>query len=463
MAIYTAITFFLLLIILSVINPRLNFFGLSNKKRVRSIVGLVLFLKLVEVIFIASIINLANSSNLIGSDFQIVLFTVASIIINMLIMYETKFNLNKKDEKMLIAEEDFRLVLESFPHALIKSDSDGNIIMANKKVEKMFGYGREVIVGKNMEVLIPHYALLIPHWSSDFCESKVQSILLEQGLHLHAIDNDGKEFPVEVEINPLITEKGIMFLSSIINTTERKKHENIINKQMIEIQQKSEQIEQFNYIASHDLQEPLRTLSNYVILIQEDYGCQLCDDLKLHLKDMDNAVSKMALLVRSISDIGRLGRNKKLTKENSYDILKNVSKNLSSLIDDAKLTIKIEGIMPTLNVYQPEFTQLFQNLISNAVKFQRVGVQPHIVIGAEKKGLFYEFYVKDNGIGINVNHYDRIFQLFQRLNQWEQYQGYGIGLAICQKIVEIHGGKIWVESVQGSGSTFKFTIAILES
>lgn len=335
--------------------------------------------------------------------------------------------------------------------------------MANKKVEKMFGYGREVIVGKNIEVLIPHYALLNHHRSSDFCESKVQSILLEQGLHLHAVHNDGKEFSVEVEINPLITEKGIMFLSSIINTTERKKHENIINKLMIEIQQKSEQIEQFNYIASHDLQEPLRTLSNYVILIQEDYGCQLCDELKLHLKDMDNAVSKMALLVRSISDIGRLGRNKKLTKENSYDILKNVSKNLSSLIDDAKLTIKIEGIMPTLNVFQPEFIQLFQNLISNAVKFQRVGVQPHIVIGAEKKGLFYEFYVKDNGIGINVNHYDRIFQLFQRLNQWEQYQGYGIGLAICQKIVEIHGGKIWVESVQGSGSTFKFTIAILES
>ena len=111
---------------------------------------------------------------------------------------------------------------------------------------------------------------------------------------------------------------------------------------MIEIQQKSEQLEQFNYIASHDLQEPLRTLSNFVILIQEDYGCQLCDDLKLHLKDMDDAVSKMAILVRSISDIGRLGRNKKLTKQNSYDILQNVCKNLSSLIDDAKLTIKIE-------------------------------------------------------------------------------------------------------------------------
>lgn len=133
MTIYTAIIFFLLLIILSVINLRLNFLGLSNKKRVGSIVGVVLFLKLVEAIFLVSIINLANSSNLIVSDFEIVLFTVASIIINMLIMYETKFNLNKKDEKALLAEEDFRLVLESFPHALIKSDSDGNLSWPTRK------------------------------------------------------------------------------------------------------------------------------------------------------------------------------------------------------------------------------------------------------------------------------------------------------------------------------------------
>ncbi|PWJ92216.1 PAS/PAC sensor signal transduction histidine kinase [Flavobacterium araucananum] len=366
-----------------------------------------------------------------------------------------------KDEKTRISEKDFRLVLDFFPQALISSDSNGNIIMANNKAKQMFGYDCEIIIGKNIEMLIPHYVPLNQHWNAGFSESKVQSFFLEQGLHLHAIHNDGKEFPVEVEISSLITQKGMIYLFSIINATERKNNENIINKQIIELQQKTEQIEQFNYIASHDLQEPLRTLSNYVNLIEEDYGYQLCDKLKLHLKNMDIAVSKMALMIRSISDIGRLGRDKKLTPENSYEILQNIIENLGDLINDAKIRIKLEGTLPSLNVYQAEFSQLFQNLLSNAIKFQRDGVRPNIIIGSERKELFYEFYVKDNGIGINAKHYAQIFHIFQRLNQRDKYKGDGIGLAICQKIVEIHGGKIWVESIQGCGSTFRFTIAIL--
>ncbi|WP_116788661.1 sensor histidine kinase [Flavobacterium psychrotrophum] len=462
MAVHTSVAFFLLSVSTSLINPHLGLAGIFTGEQVGNVMARRLFLQMFSATFIIILLQyLGHKYNLVTIEFHMATFAIAAIIVNLFIICETTVMLNRKETKKRMAQENFRLVVESAPNALIKFDTKGNIVMINKQAEKMFGYDRELFIRKSIDMLVPDS--VSPHYykNMDYYNLKPESSYFGASRDLYAVRSDGTKFPVEIDLNPITTEGGAMVLASIIDITERKKNENIITNQMIELQMKNKEMEEFNYIASHDLQEPLRTLSNYVTLIEEDYGNELCDELKLHLKTMDNAVSRMSLLVHSILDFGRLGRDKLLSIENCNGIVQNVIEDLGTLIHDAQAVIKIDGTLPTINVYQTELRQLFQNLINNAVKFRRVDAPPEITIGAIKKERFYEFYVKDNGIGINPKHYERIFHIFQRLVKQDQYEGHGIGLANCRKIAEMHGGKIWVESIPGYGSTFKFTISNL--
>lgn len=460
MAVNTSAAFFLLSLSASLINANLGLSGIFIGNQIGNIMARRLFLLMFGATIIFSMVQyLGHKKSLVSIEFNMALFAVVSIMANIFIIWQTTDQLNKKDTKKRMAEEKFRLVVESVPSALVKSDGNGTIVMVNKQAEKMFGYDREHFVGKKIEVLVPRNISPHHHKNRESFNANPESRFFGAGRDLYAVKSDGSEFPVEIGLNPITTENGEMVLASIIDITERKMQETIIAKQMIELQLKNEEMEQFNYIASHDLQEPLRTLSNYIMLIEEDYEDELSDDVKMHLKTMDMAVSRMSLLVRSILDFGRLGRDKVLVSADCGKIVENVIEDLGSLIKNTGATVEIDGVLPTLNVYETELRQLFQNLINNAVKFRREGIPPHITIGSTKNGMYYEFYIKDNGIGISNKHYDRIFQIFQRLNKQDQYEGHGIGLANCRKIAEMHGGKIWVESVQGSGSTFKFTIS----
>lgn len=201
--------------------------------------------------------------------------------------------LNRKDTKKRMAEENFRLLVESAPNALIKSDSKGTIVLVNKQAEKMFGYDREQFIGKNIDILVPHSISSHHHKNREYYNSQPESRYFGTGRDLHAIRGDGTEFPVEIGLNPITTERDSMVLASIIDTSERKKQENIITRQMIELQLKNKEMEQFNYIASHDLQEPLRTLSNYLLLIEEDHGNDLSDEYNLMKSDYNSVITKL--------------------------------------------------------------------------------------------------------------------------------------------------------------------------
>ncbi|MBA3682560.1 MAG: GHKL domain-containing protein [Bacteroidetes bacterium] len=222
---------------------------------------------------------------------------------------------------------------------------------------------------------------------------------------------------------------------------------NIVNKEL----------EQFAFIASHDLQQPLRTVSNYLRLLEEKYLSQLDEDARKYINSTNNAIKRMNLLINSLLIFSQLGNNRKLANVDLKIVLEEVIADHEILIKNSGALIEMSA-MPALNIYETEMRQLFQNLITNAIKFQKVETQPKISISAEQKKDKWQFAVKDNGIGIEAIHYEKIFDIFQRLNSKAEYEGSGIGLANCKKIVQLHKGDIWLESKPKEGSTFYFTI-----
>ncbi len=281
------------------------------------------------------------------------------------------------------------------------------------------------------------------------------------GRDLCALTRDGREIQVEIGLHPIHTQNGLLVQASIIDITERKIQEAIITRHVIELEAKNRELEQFTYIASHDLQEPLRTITNYIHLVKEDFG-QLHTELPMYITTIEQSAKRMQSLVKGLLDFARLGRDKVLVTADSGRLVTNVIADLQNLITHSQAKIFISD-MPHLNVYETELQQLFQNLIINAIKFRREFVPPVIQIASEQVEGEWRFSVRDNGIGIAAEYHERIFHIFQRLNKDTEYEGYGIGLANCKKIAELHGGKIWVESEPGSGSTFYFTIAKLNA
>jgi signal transduction histidine kinase len=219
----------------------------------------------------------------------------------------------------------------------------------------------------------------------------------------------------------------------------------------------NKELEQFSYIASHDLQEPLRTVSNYMNVFEEDYGQLLDKNGHKYLQSVNNAVKRMSVLIKSLLEFSRLGHNTKPAFVDCEILIESVIDDLDTIIKSSKAVIEMSA-MPRLNIYEVEIRQVFQNLITNAIKFRKEDTHPHIKISSEEIKEGWKFSVSDNGIGIDPVYFERVFDIFQRLHTKEEFEGDGIGLSSCKKIVQSHQGKIWVESNPESGSTFNFTI-----
>lgn len=224
-----------------------------------------------------------------------------------------------------------------------------------------------------------------------------------------------------------------------------------------DLQVANKELEQFAYVASHDLQEPLRTISIFVGLIEEKYSGKTDEDTELYLKQIVNAASKMQNLIKDLLDFSQIGRNISFAATDCNNILKEVIANLGATIKESKAKIT-STVLPVVIGNEIELRQLFQNLISNAIKFHKKNSKPEIEITFVEKDTEYLFAFKDNGIGLEEQYKDRIFIIFQRLHTSTEYAGTGIGLATCKKIVALHNGKIWMESKLGHGSIFYFTI-----
>ena len=224
-----------------------------------------------------------------------------------------------------------------------------------------------------------------------------------------------------------------------------------------DFEQKNKELEQFAYVASHDLQEPLRTTSSFVELLQQQYYGQLDEQADKYFTYILQSSERMKVLINDLLDYSRIGNKKEFQPVACNLVLQEVLADINKAIKETKAEIESESL-PIISGYPTEIKQLFQNLVMNAIKFRKKDSTPQLKISAKKTEGNWDFAFKDNGIGIEKQHSERIFIIFQRLHTRTEYKGSGIGLAHCKKIVEMHGGKIWVDSAIGEGSAFHFII-----
>ncbi|MFL9845558.1 sensor histidine kinase [Flavobacterium rhizosphaerae] len=460
MAVHTAITFFIMSIVATLAHAHLGIPRIFTASSIGNKIARKLFFRFTLYIIISSFCCLLLYNAMPQEiEFTIAFFTVISIVAGLYFISKTAIDINVLAKKEKLAEENLRLTIESAPYAIILSDIKGTIELVNRQTERMYGYSRKELINENVGMLIPieKYTKAISIYKPF---SQLQdNILFDGNENISAIKKNGEIFPVELILTPIKTERGIMVITAVNDITVRKRNEETINKQLEELQYKNQELEQFNYIASHDLQEPLRTVSNYINLLLEDYNQLFNDEVKQHLSAMQAATTRMTRLVRTLLDFGKLGHNRKLSLTDCQMVINDVTTDLNTLINHNDACIIITTPMPVVYAYSGELHQLFQNLINNAIKFRKKNIPPRIKIGHVKKNGYFQFSISDNGIGIAPEYSEQIFHLFQRVKNGTEYEGHGIGLANCKKITEMHGGKIWVESKPGKGSTFYFTIS----
>lgn len=246
-------------------------------------------------------------------------------------------------------------------------------------------------------------------------------------------------------------------IAVIEDITDRKRSEAEQERLLAEVQRSNQELQQFAYIASHDLQEPLRMISSYISLLERKYRGELDEKATTYLSYVVDGARRMQKLIEGLLNYSRISREARLVPVDTNESLSAAVANLEQRIRESGGEVTNDPL-PVVLGDETQLVQLFQNLVGNGLKYRRQGSIPRVHLSARPAGLEWLFSVSDNGIGIESQHYDRIFQIFQRLHTKEEYPGTGIGLALCKKIVERHGGKIWVESRPGEGSTFYFTL-----
>jgi PAS domain S-box-containing protein len=347
--------------------------------------------------------------------------------------------------------------VESSNDAIITESVDGIITSWNKGAEIIYGYLAEEVLGKNFSILEPdNFKGEIKQFSE-----KIKTGEKIEHYETSRLKKDGTIINVSVSLSPVFDTSGkLVALSAIVrDITERKKAGEILKSKLEELARSNEELEQFAYVSSHDLQEPLRMISSYLQLLQRRYQGSLDDKADKYIYYAVDGASRMQNLINDLLEFSRVTtRARDPVPMDSEFILDQVLSNLEVFIEENEATVS-HCSLPEVMADYSQMVQVFQNLIINGIKF-RSEEAPQIHISAEKKESEWVFSVQDNGIGIDPQYSKKIFEVFKRLHKKEEYPGTGIGLAICKKIVERHGGRIWVESELDKGSTFYFTLPI---
>ncbi len=355
-------------------------------------------------------------------------------------------------------DERLRVIIESAPAGVVMVDHDGRIALVNTLTETLFGYPRAELLGQSIEMLVPdRYRSGHGDLRQRFLNSP-NTRRMGEGRDLHGLRKDGTEFPVEIALNPIITQEGLSVLGVVTDITERKRAEAELRKKTDELLRSNRDLEQFAYVASHDLQEPLRAVAGCVQLLQARYGGKLdarADEFIQHAVDGAN---RMRTLIDDLLTYSRIGRDEQPSQRVDCNrVLAEALRNLTIAIRESQTEITHDPL-PTIQGKAAELTLVFQNLIANAIKFRRSDGPVRVHIGATPRGEEWLLSVKDNGIGIDAPYLERIFVIFQRLHTRQEYPGTGIGLSLCKRVVEHHGGTIWAESTPGAGTTIFFTL-----
>lgn len=373
-------------------------------------------------------------------------------------------NMARKEE--LNNSRQIKAILDTVLDGLVTIDARGCMQSFNPAATRIFGYQSDEVIGRNVKMLMPEpYHSGHDGYLKNYLEGG-QAKIIGSGREVAAQRKDGSIFPMELGVNEMNVDGRRMFVGTIRDITGRKESEQAIQQHLAALKRSNQELDDFAYIASHDLKEPLRGLSNNALFLKEDFADQMSGDAAKRLNRMTYLCERMERLVDDLLYFSRLGRQDLAVQRTDLNtVIQDITALMETALQDGHAAIRIPESLPVIVCDLPRVTEVFRNLISNAVKYNDKP-EKWIEIGCTDLAKFDPqaasrrvFYVKDNGIGIAEEFHEEVFRIFKRLNEEDEtVKGTGVGLTFVRKIVERHGGRIWIESAPGRGSTFYFTL-----
>ncbi|MCK4282963.1 MAG: PAS domain S-box protein [Candidatus Brocadiae bacterium] len=371
----------------------------------------------------------------------------------------------RAEQALRESEERNRMLLASLPQRIFFKDRDSVFVSVNEPFARDLGLSPEQVVGKDDSDF--HPADLAEKYRSDdrrIMQSRKPETLVERNVA------DGVERTVEVVKAPVINDEGEVtgLLGIFTDVTERvrareqlRQYAERLQELNAELQRSNRDLEDFTYTASHDLREPLRKIHTFGQFLAEDYGDQLSEEGREHLRHIQDAAVRMRGLIQHLLALARVGtQGAQSAPVQPQDVIGRTLDDLSEAIRECDARVTVQEELPVVMADAVQLGQVFQNLIGNALKFRSPERTPEIGITARVEDGQVVFNIADNGIGIEARFLERVFGVLQRLHQREEYEGVGVGLALCEKIIRRHGGKIWAESEPGEGSVFHFALPL---
>lgn len=350
-------------------------------------------------------------------------------------------------------EDHFGRIIEAIPIGILMVDSRGLVRLCNRELEKLFGYKRDELIGREMEILVPQRFRQNHPASRDAFFAKPETRQMGAGRELFGLRRDGSEIPVEIGLNPYKTDEGAFVLASVVDISIRKSLEQRVRRSTEAIQQKNQEMEQFVYTVSHDLKSPLVTSSGFLSILKEDLEAKRYDKVSDSMMRLERANGRMGQLINDLLQLSRIGRVKLEFEDIDVGrLLNGICETLSPQILEKKAQVVITRDLPKLIGDRKRVYQVFENLIINALKYACDQPEARIEIGGGHNENEILFYVKDQGPGIATEYHQKIFGLFQRLDA--DSRGTGVGLAIVSRAMQLHGGRVWVESQPSHGASF---------
>jgi PAS domain S-box-containing protein len=367
------------------------------------------------------------------------------------------------------AEDMFRLAVEAAPNGMIMVNPEGKIVLVNAQTEKLFGYTRDELIGREIDILVPQrFRGHHPRQRAEFVREP-QARGMGAGRDLYGIRKDGSEFPVEIGLNPIRKEDGVWVLSAIVDITERKVAEAEIVRLNQDLERRvvertaqmtaaNAELEAFSYSVSHDLRAPLRQIAGFSRILGEEHAAQLDAEGRRYLQKVQSGAERMGVLIDELLNFARVGRQALAPRPVPIGEIVNAAvEELRHECAGRSIDWRIET--PGTIECDPVFMkQVMMNLISNALKYTRprprAVIQVHGSVSANETVVF----VRDNGVGFDMRYAGKLFGIFQRLHPAREFEGTGVGLATVQRIIHKHGGRVWAEAEPDQGATFFFAL-----
>ena len=404
-----------------------------------------------------------NTSN---NEAKIELITFSAIILLLLglliILFKKEAQLASNTERK-ISEAMFSALLESAPDVMIIVNETGKVILANYQTEVLFNYTKNELIGKQVEVLIPE-AFIYEYVQSLRKSAKT----VVTNIELAAIRKNAGFFPVEVNFSPIQIDKQVLVIASVRDITDRKKAIAEIDRLNVSLEEKvlsrtaalraaNNEMEAFTYSVSHDLRAPLRGIIGFTTILEDEYGSSLDEEARRITGIIKSNTTKMGNLIDGLLSFSRMVRQQIIKIDVAMDglVAEAIAESANKNNDSIEWVIS-----PLPNIKGDPFTirQVWANLISNAIKYSKRNEHPKIEIGWQKEVNETIFFVKDNGVGFDIKYKEKLFKVFQRLHAATEFEGTGVGLAIVEKIISKHGGKIWADAAIGQGACFYFSL-----